>query len=193
MTPLPPNRQITVFLLIYFGLFGFVTFLLRNLNLFGKKLGEYLKPNIIFVILVAGAVWSQYAVCLGDDRGQICRLSQAVWIAAVAVSAAILAEKKSSPLKTPLFWPHSIPSSFTEPRSLLDMFFTASLIPCTAPLATFWEDFSTAVVWSLGSPGWWSRALTLERRRLFTLQTSSPPPSPPLSSPEFISSILGKF
>ena len=99
MNILPPNQQITTFLLVYFGLFGLVTFLLRNLNLFGKKLGEYLKPNIVFVLLAAGAVWSQYAVCLGGGRMQVCSIAQAVWIAAVAISAAVLAQKKEFNLK----------------------------------------------------------------------------------------------
>ena len=69
------------------------------MNLFGKNLGEYLKPNIIFILLSAGAVWSQYAVCLGGGRMQLCNIAQAGWIAAVAISAAVLAQKKEFNLK----------------------------------------------------------------------------------------------
>ena len=99
---LPPNFHITIFLLIYFGLFGFLVFLLRNISLFGKKLKEYLQPILPLALLAAGAVWSQYAVCLATGTGLICRIAQGVWGAAVGISAALLAKKEDFKLRNAL-------------------------------------------------------------------------------------------
>ncbi len=102
MQTLPPNLHITIFSLTYFGLFGFLIFLTRNINLFGKKLKEYWRPIIPFALLAAGAVWSQYAVCLATGNGLICRIAQGVWGGAVGISTALLAKRKDFKLKNAL-------------------------------------------------------------------------------------------
>ncbi len=99
---LPPKIHITLFSLAYFNLFGFLAFFLRNVKLFGKKLGEYLRPIIPFALLAAGAVWSQYAICLATGTGLICRIAQGVWGGAVAISAVLLAKKEDFKLRNAL-------------------------------------------------------------------------------------------
>jgi hypothetical protein len=98
----PPNFQITIFLLTYFGLFGFLAFLLRNAKFFSKRLEEYLQPIIPLALLAAGAVWSQYAICLATGTGLICRIAQGVWGGAVALSTTFLAKKESFKLRNAL-------------------------------------------------------------------------------------------
>lgn len=115
MPILPPNLHITIFLLVYYASFSLLVILLRNVRVFGRRLADYLRPNVIFFLITAGAVWSQYAICLGTNQPRVCSLAQTVWVGAVAVSTALPAKRAGETRAGPPPSPRS-PARLTDPR-----------------------------------------------------------------------------
>ncbi len=82
------------FTLLLVVIFGFAALAVFKIKIFGKTLGEYVKPIWYFILLSIAAVAWQYLFGLKmDDNFMSIRISQWVWEICVAASAYILIKK----------------------------------------------------------------------------------------------------
>lgn len=93
---------------LFYSIFGlvlliFIILLVSRLKILGKTLVEYIKPIWYYIVLSLATVAFQYLYLVENYSPQIARVSQAVWVLAVALSVYTLVKKHDFKFKQILF------------------------------------------------------------------------------------------
>lgn len=93
---------------LFYSIFGlvlliFIILLVSRLKILGKTLVEYIKPIWYYVIVSLVTVAFQYLYLVENYSPQLARISQAVWVLAVALSVYTLVKKHDFKFKQILF------------------------------------------------------------------------------------------
>jgi len=83
---------------VFYSIFGlvlviFIVLFISRLKIFGKTLIEYIKPIWYYIVLSLAVVAFQYLYLVEHYSPPLARISQAVWVLAVALSVYILIKK----------------------------------------------------------------------------------------------------